>query len=131
MNIRFDDPDGTVYGLPTYRRRCAPEGLCTRRQLRARGLRPAGQDIAAQILWHGRRDPRTGGRVVRVAYLYRLDLAAPVRPMTAGRRRAVEAMMRARRTCRDCRITYDFCMPRSFAGCCPACADPDAVDMAA
>ena len=96
--MKFWDPDGEEYGIPTYPRRLAPEGLATRRQLRAQGLRPAGQDVAAQILWHGRRDPLTRLRPVRVAYLYRLDLAAPVRPMTPGRQRAVDAMLRARRT---------------------------------
>ena len=60
--IEFYDPDGTRYGLPTYPYRWAPQGLLTIRQLRARGLRPGGQDIAAQILWR---------RGKRVAYLYR------------------------------------------------------------
>ncbi|MFF1401077.1 RRQRL motif-containing zinc-binding protein, partial [Streptomyces sp. NPDC058287] len=119
---RFYDPGGEEHGIPTYPKRLAPEGLATRRQLRARGLRPAGQDVAAQILWHGRRDPRTRTRPVRVAYLYRVELARPVRPMTPGRWRAVHAMMRARRTCPDCQATYDFVLPTSL-GCCPGCAD--------
>ncbi|MFD4570513.1 RRQRL motif-containing zinc-binding protein [Streptomyces sp. NPDC058467] len=120
--MKFFDPDGEEYGIPTYPRKFAPEGLATRRQLRARGLRPNGQDVVAQILWHGRRDPRTRVRPVRAAYLYRIDLAAPVRPMTPGRMRAVAAMMRARRTCSDCLVTYDFVIPTSL-GCCPGCAD--------
>ncbi|CAL9483282.1 hypothetical protein SUDANB146_03428 [Streptomyces sp. enrichment culture] len=33
--------------LPAYRWRLAPDGLATRRQLRAAGLRPGGQDVAA------------------------------------------------------------------------------------
>ena len=49
--IDFYDPDGDRYGLPTYPWRCAPDGLLTIRQLRDKGLRPGGQDIAAQILW--------------------------------------------------------------------------------
>lgn len=120
--MRFLDPDGERYGLPTFPKRLAPEGLATRRQLRARGLRPGGQDVAAQILWHGRRDPVTRTRPVRAAYLYRIDLAAPVRPMTPGRWRAVRAMMRARRTCPACRVLQDFVIPTSL-GCCPRCAD--------
>lgn len=120
--MKFFDPDGQEYGLPTYPRKLAPEGLATRRQLRARGLRPGGQAIAAQILWHGRRDPLTRTRPVRVAYLYRLDLALPVRPMTPGRARAVAAMMRARRTCPLCTITYSYVIPTSL-GSCPRCAD--------
>ena len=104
--MKFYDPNGETYGIPTYPRRLAPEGLATRRQLRAMGLRPNGQDVAAQILWHGRRPPGARTRLVRAAYLYRIDLAAPVRSMTPGRQRAIAAMMRARRTCPDCRVTY-------------------------
>jgi hypothetical protein len=59
------DPAGTRYGIPTYPWRYAPDGLATRRQLRARGLRPGGQPIAAQVMRQSRRNP--GG--VRVAYL--------------------------------------------------------------
>ena len=58
----FYDPDGSTYGMPTYPYRWAPTGLATRRQLRARGLRPGGQPITAQIIWKHK-----GKR--RVAYL--------------------------------------------------------------
>ncbi|MFF2082079.1 RRQRL motif-containing zinc-binding protein [Streptomyces globisporus] len=128
--MKFYDPTGETYGLPTFPRRLAPEGLATRRQLRARGLRPGGQDVAAQVLWHGRRDPITRTRPVRAAYLYRLDLALPVRPMTPGRARAVAAMMRARRTCPLCTITYPYVIPTSL-GCCPGCADHPTTALAA
>ncbi|MFG3001898.1 RRQRL motif-containing zinc-binding protein [Streptomyces sp. NPDC048340] len=60
---------------------------------------------------------------MRAAYLYRIDLAAPVRPMTPGRWRAVAAMMRARRTCRCCQATYDYVLPTSLGRCCLGCAD--------
>jgi len=120
--MKFHEPDGSTYGVPTYPRRLAPDGYATRRQLRARGLRPAGQDVAAQILWHGRRDPATGTRRLRVAYLYRIDQAAPVRPMTPGRWRAVHAMLRARRTCPDCRTEQPYTIPASLGTCVP-CAD--------
>lgn len=116
--MRFYDPTGERYGIPTYPRRLAPEGLATRRQLRARGLRPGGQEIAAQIMWRSRRG-------VRVAYLYRIDLARPVRPMTPGRWRAHHAMMRARRTCPVCQVTQPYVIPTSL-GCCPGCADASA-----
>jgi hypothetical protein len=36
------DPTGALPGVPTYPWRLAPDGLATRRQLRARGLRPGG-----------------------------------------------------------------------------------------
>ncbi|MFD7416877.1 RRQRL motif-containing zinc-binding protein [Streptomyces anulatus] len=124
--MKFFDPTGEIHGLPTYPRKLAPEGLATRRQLRAKGLRPGGQDVAAQVLWYGRRDPITRTRPVRAAYFYRIDLALPVRPMTPGRARAVAAMMRARRTCPLCTITYSYVIPTSL-GSCPGCADTAAL----
>ncbi|MFD0441305.1 RRQRL motif-containing zinc-binding protein [Streptomyces chartreusis] len=80
--------------IPTYRRSCAPEGLCTRRQLRKRGLRPNGHDPVAQLRYW-----RQGWRY---AYLYDVALAAPVRPMTPGRWRSIAAMFAARMTCPQC-----------------------------
>lgn len=41
------DPTGSVHGIPTFPWRFAPDGYATRRQLRARGLRPGGQPVAA------------------------------------------------------------------------------------
>ncbi|MFI7093418.1 RRQRL motif-containing zinc-binding protein [Streptomyces lydicus] len=117
---RFWDPDGTKYGIPTYPWRLAPDGLVTRAQLRARGLRPGGQEIAAQILWRSRR--AHGG--IRAAYLYRIDQAKPVRPMTAGRRAALARAMAARRMCPNCRTDAGYCIPRSLGMCVP-CAFPD------
>ncbi len=43
-------PSGGKFGIPTYPWRYAPTGLATRRQLRALGLRPGGQEVAAQVL---------------------------------------------------------------------------------
>lgn len=53
------DPTGAIYGLPSYPWRLAPEGLATRRQLRARGLRPGGQEAVAQVM-RGRRRREAG-----------------------------------------------------------------------
>ncbi|GAA3635566.1 RRQRL motif-containing zinc-binding protein [Streptomyces iranensis] len=114
------DPTGTTWGLATYPWRLAPDGYATRRQLRARGLRPGGQPIAAQVMRRSRR--RKSG--VSVAYLYRLDLAKQVRPMTPGMWRAHEAMMRARRTCPKCSTVAGYCIPTSL-GVCVTCAYPD------
>ncbi|MEO3846343.1 RRQRL motif-containing zinc-binding protein [Streptomyces sp. B8F3] len=114
------DPAGTRYGIPTYPWRLAPEGLATRRQLRARGLRPGGQPIAAQVMRLAR---RTGEP--RVAYLYEVTKAKPVRPMTLGRWAAFDAMMIARRTCPQCRVERWYCIPRSV-GICNDCARSDA-----
>ncbi|MEV6018615.1 RRQRL motif-containing zinc-binding protein [Streptomyces sp. NPDC051997] len=112
------DPNGARYGIPTFPWRLAPDGFATRRQLRARGLRPGGQPIAAQVLRpRYRRGPL-------VAYLYRVDRAKPVRPMTAGRRAALAKAMLARRTCPQCRTDAGYVIPASLGTCVP-CAYPD------
>ncbi|MBK3629755.1 hypothetical protein JHN59_34105 [Streptomyces sp. MBT49] len=116
------DPTGTRYGVPAYPWRLAPDGLATRRQLRAQGLRPGGQPVAAQAM---RQLRRTGG--MRVAYLYRIDLAKPVRPMTSRKWGALALAMLARRTCPTCHVIYDYCMPRSL-GMCVLCAYPEPSD---
>ncbi|MFF7204239.1 RRQRL motif-containing zinc-binding protein [Streptomyces sp. NPDC008141] len=113
------DPNGARYGLPTYPWRYAPDGFATRRQLRARGLRPGGQPIAAQILRpRYRRGPL-------VAYLYRLDKAKPVRPMTPNRRAALTKAMLARRTCPQCRTDAGYVIPASLGTCVTCAAYPE------
>jgi hypothetical protein len=110
MYIQFYDPDGSRHGIPTFPYRCAPAGLYTARQLRARGLRPGGQSVTAQILWkhHGKR---------RVAYLYRADLALPKRTATAAQRAAIAKALRARRTCSTCGTEKPYYIPRSLGEC--------------
>ncbi|BBC37040.1 uncharacterized protein SGFS_083340 [Streptomyces graminofaciens] len=114
----FFDPDGDRYGIPTYPWKCAPDGYATRRGLRALGLRPGGQEVAAQVMRGRHRRPPL------VAYLYRIDLAKPVRPMTSRKWGALALAMLARRTCPECRITYSYCIPTSLGTCVP-CAYPD------
>lgn len=99
--------------LPTYRPRLAPDGLMTRRQLRAAGLRPNGHPPVARIVW-----PRSG----RWADLYDVAKAAPKREMTPGRWHAIAAMLIARSTCPECRQPQDYCIPRRYGMCWP-CAD--------
>ncbi|MFD7051606.1 RRQRL motif-containing zinc-binding protein [Streptomyces mirabilis] len=112
------DPSGSQFGIPTYPWRYAPKGLATRRQLRARGLRPGGQQIAAQVLRpRYRRGPLT-------AYLYRVDRAKPVRPMTPARWAALAKANLARRTCPTCRTDAGYVIPTSLGMCVP-CAYPD------
>jgi hypothetical protein len=94
----------------------APDGLATKRQLAARGLRPGGAAVAAQIMWQRHRG-------VGVAYLYRLAGAKPKRTPTAGNLRAIAAMMAARSTCQVCRSVFDYCLPAGRV--CLHCADPD------
>ncbi|MFJ6784631.1 RRQRL motif-containing zinc-binding protein [Streptomyces yangpuensis] len=112
------DPDGARFGIPTYPWRLAPEGLATRRQLRAEGLRPGGQPIAAQLLRpRFRREPL-------VAYLYRVELAKPVRPMTSRKWGALALAMLARRTCPQCSTDAGYVIPASLGMCVP-CAYPE------
>jgi hypothetical protein len=114
------DPTGARWGIPTYPWRLAPDGMATRRQLRAKGLRPGGQPVAAQVMRRSRRR-KTGSAV---AFLYRLDLAKPVRPMTPAKARALAAAMTARRTCPVCRTDAGYVIPSSLGMCVP-CAYPE------
>nr|WP_202539828.1 RRQRL motif-containing zinc-binding protein [Streptomyces sp. SID4937] len=112
------DPDGERFGIPTYPWRYAPDDLATRRQLRTRGLRPGGQDIAAQILRPRRR------RAPLTAYLYRVDLARPVRPMTPARWAALAKANAARCRCPECGRDAGYVIPTSL-GACVTCAFPE------
>ncbi|MFG2574523.1 RRQRL motif-containing zinc-binding protein [Streptomyces sp. NPDC048481] len=105
--------------LPVFRWHLAPDGYATRRQLRARGLRPGGQDVAAQLERARRR-----GRPPLVAYLYRIDLAKPVRPMTSRKWGALALAMLARRTCPRCGLDVGYCIPTSH-GICGMCLAAD------
>ncbi|MEU3981439.1 RRQRL motif-containing zinc-binding protein [Streptomyces sp. NPDC026672] len=99
--------------LPVYRWRLAPDGFATYRQLRALGLRPGGQDVAAQVERPRRR------RSPLVAYLYRIDLAKPVRPMTPARWAALAKANAARRTCPECRRDAGYVIPAALGACVP------------
>ncbi|MEV5170889.1 RRQRL motif-containing zinc-binding protein [Streptomyces flaveolus] len=103
--------------LPVYRWRLAPDGYATRRQLRACGLRPGGQEVAAQL----ERPRRRRGPLV--AYLYRVELAKPVRPMTSARWAALAKANRARRICPQCLRDAGYVIPTSLGMCVP-CASP-------
>ncbi|MFD5833797.1 RRQRL motif-containing zinc-binding protein [Streptomyces collinus] len=105
-------------GIPTYRWQFAPDGLATRRQLRALGLRPAGQDVAAQV-----ERPRRHLAPL-VAYLYRIDAAKPVRPMSPAKWAALGKANAARRICPQCRADAGYVIPVSLGMCVP-CAYPD------
>ncbi len=108
--LTFYDPHRTRYGMPTYPYHWAPSGLLTLRQLRAKGLRPGGQQIVAQILWRHRRQRR-------VAYLYREDLALPKRQATPAQLAAITRALRARRTCPTCGLEKSYYIPRSTGEC--------------
>ncbi|MGW4689358.1 RRQRL motif-containing zinc-binding protein [Streptomyces sp. NPDC004244] len=110
--------------LPVYVWRLAPEGLATRRQLRAAGLRPGGQPVVGEV-----QRPRYR-RGPLVAYLYRIDFALPVRPMTAAKQAALDRANTARRTCPACRRDAGYVIPSSLGMCVP-CAYPDTEQSAA
>ncbi|MFR9773856.1 RRQRL motif-containing zinc-binding protein [Nocardia sp. SC052] len=71
-------------GVPTYPWLAAPAHLKTRRQLRAAGLRPNGQDIAAFMVRKRRR-----GRKPLVAHLFDLAKAAPKRTASSAQLDAI------------------------------------------
>ncbi|MEU4165125.1 MULTISPECIES: RRQRL motif-containing zinc-binding protein [Micromonosporaceae] len=116
IRAAFYDPEGTRYGIPTFWWRGAPAGYATVRQLRAQGLRPGGQEPAAQILWRG-----VGGE--RVAYLYKVDQAAKKRTATPAQLAAIGKALTARRTCPTCQVVRPYYIPRSL-GECLECAEP-------
>ncbi|WP_157762842.1 RRQRL motif-containing zinc-binding protein [Nocardia yamanashiensis] len=77
-------------GLPVYRWMSAPAHLKTRRQLRAQGLTPGRQDIAATMERPRRR------RKPLVAHLFDITKAVPRRTATPAQREALAAANRAR-----------------------------------
>lgn len=106
----FHDPYCEHYSIPTFWWKGAPEGFATRRQLRARGLAPGGQDPAAQILWCG-----VGG--VRVAYLYEIARAVPKRTASPAQLVAVHKALEARRTCSTCGLVRPYYIPLKYGEC--------------
>ena len=86
-------PGRVLQGVPAFDFGCAPSGLSTRRQLRAAGLSPGGQEPYARLVWRGER---------RWAWLYRADLARPKRVPTSAQLAAVRKALVARQVCAVC-----------------------------
>ncbi|MGY2025916.1 RRQRL motif-containing zinc-binding protein [Nocardia gipuzkoensis] len=86
MTAVHDDPQQP----DTFAWRAAPAHLRTRRQLRAAGLRPNGQDPAALMV----REPAGRKRRRLWAYLFDVRLAAPKRTATPAQLAAVEKAVR-------------------------------------
>ncbi|MEW2373437.1 RRQRL motif-containing zinc-binding protein [Streptomyces sp. NPDC006656] len=107
----YADPTGA---LPVHRWRQAPKGLATRRQLRERRLRPGGQDPVAVIECRGGK---------RMAFLYEIAKAKPIRPMTFAKEVALDKAMAARQTCPKCARRYYHCLPLRTLGSCLECYD--------
>lgn len=109
--VEFYDPTGADHGgVPTYGWRMAPEGLATKRQLLALGLTRGRQPLAGQVLW------MRGGKQA-VAYLYRIDLAVPKRPITLPQIVAISKALYARRICPDCGQDAGYTIPTSIGRC--------------
>lgn len=66
----------------------------------------------------------------RMAFLYRVDLALPVRPMTLAKEWALDRAMAARQTCPKCRRRYFHCLPLRSLGTCLECHDGTPADPA-
>ncbi|MFC9431633.1 RRQRL motif-containing zinc-binding protein [Streptomyces sp. NPDC056987] len=107
----YADPTGA---LPVYRWRQAPQGLATRRQLRERRLRPGGHEPVAVIECRGG---------TRWAWLYEIEHALPVRPMTLAKEAALDKAMAKRQTCPACSRRYYHCLPLKSLGSCLECHD--------
>ena len=118
--LRYLDPDGARYRLPTYPWRFAPDGLATRRQLRALGLCPGGRPPVAQVMWRRR---GRNGHADAVAYLYDLATARPKRTAGPAVRAALGKALTARRTCPTCGRVCGYVIPRRY-GECLDCAQP-------
>jgi hypothetical protein len=100
--------------LPVYPWRQAPQGLATRRQLRQLRLRPGGQDPVAEIECRGGK---------RRAWLYEIDKALPIRPMTFAKEVALDKAMAKRQTCPSCSRRYYHCLSLKSLGSCLECHD--------
>ncbi|MEV8435109.1 RRQRL motif-containing zinc-binding protein [Streptomyces chartreusis] len=87
-------------------------GLVTRRQLRALGLSPGGQQPTIPLVWRGGR---------RRAWFYRIELAVPKRVPTLAQEAALDRAMAARQTCPTCRRRYYACLPLRTQGQCEPC----------
>lgn len=108
--------------LPVFRwKQAGRDNLATRRQLRQMGLRPGGQEPVARIECRGGK---------RFAWLYRIDLAKPKRPMTLAKEAALDKAMAARQTCGTCCRRYLHCLPLKTLGSCLECFDGTPADPA-
>ncbi|MFF7196868.1 RRQRL motif-containing zinc-binding protein [Streptomyces sp. NPDC088197] len=106
----YDPGDGSLPVFPW--KQAGYKGLATRRQLRAKRLRPGGQAPVARIECRGG---------TRWAWLYRVDLALPIRPMTLAKEIALDAAMAKRQTCPKCQRRFICCLPLKTLGSCLEC----------
>ncbi|TGZ12372.1 hypothetical protein DV517_74670 [Streptomyces sp. S816] len=110
----YDDGSFPEFGFKQ-----APNGLATRRQLRAMSLSPGGHEPVAQLTW------RNGKRR---AWLYRVDLAKPKRTLTLAQEWALDRAMAGRQTCPKCQRRYFHCLRLRTVGSCEECFDGTPAD---
>lgn len=95
-------------GLPTWRWRCAPRGLMTRRQMREAGLAPGGRGPVGRVVC--RRGRRWAG-------LWDSTALVPKRQPSPAQLEALARALAARRWCPLCRRDVGYCVPRSVGRC--------------
>ncbi|CAM5676328.1 RRQRL motif-containing zinc-binding protein [Streptomyces griseomycini] len=101
----------TGAALPEHDRGAAPEGLATRRQLRALGLSPGGHDPVAVLRCRAcAYQPGQSCIHPTRAWLYSVALARPKGVPTLAQEEALDRAMAARSTCPQCRCRYYFCL---------------------
>lgn len=104
---------GRHNGVPLLSWAIAPrDKLATRRQLRAQGLRPGGQDPVAYLYFRCRR----ANRMV-FAELFLITLAKPKRTATPAQQTAIAKANLARRICGRCGRDAGYVVPREHGLC--------------
>lgn len=73
--------------------------------MHARGLRPGGQDVVAEVETRG---PRKG-------LLYEIARGKPIRPLTLEREFVLDRAMTTRETCKRCLRSHNYCLAKRFA----------------
>ena len=106
----FYDPDGLRFGMPTYPYRSAPAGWLTRRQLRAKDLRPGGPAPGRAGPVEAPRQAAPGQPVPRIA-------GAAGAADDAGEVRGAGRALVARCTCPRCGRVMRYCIPVSVGWC--------------
>lgn len=113
--MRFHDPGGDRFGIPTFPYRLAPDHLATRAQLRALGLRPTA-DPVAQLAWRGH-PARRSGAGYRTAALYHLAHTQLADPPSPGRLAQLAAARARRRLCPACHTLAGYVIPARYGHC--------------
>jgi hypothetical protein len=117
---------GFLDGLPVFGWGEAPSTLLTRGQLRAAGLRPAGQDPVALLVFRHVKAYRRE----TVAPLFSVELAAARRVPSPAQLRGIGRALQARRVCVECTREQDYYVPTSTRQCW-VCFDAESLAVAA